>query len=570
MKRKLMAYILTTIIFILIVITVLFTSIFNHQYEENVKKNLRNNNNLLVSLLQNKSMNYEALFNHENFKNLPIRVTLINDKGKVLFDSEADEEVMDNHNARVEIIQARKSGEGFSIRFSNSVQRRMMYYATEYNGYIIRSSLPIASIKIFSDQYIKYYFFVIILIILLSIWSSNKLSYIIVKPIRDLDFITSRIAKGELHRRVNVVSDDEIGKLGKNFNHMTDRLEATLNDVIDKQNRLEAILRSMNSGVIAVDRNNKVIMINPYAKKMFGIRKNIIGRNLLDNIRDFELEKALKSNDEEYREIKILWPEERMLRIKTTDIINRSEHIGTVAVVQDITDIKKLENIRSQFVANVSHELKTPLTSIKGFAETLKEVDDQEIRDKFLDIINDEAERLTRLINDILILSHIEQQREVKDENVEVNKIVSNVCDLIRNTSDKKNISLSVEGSKVENLMGDSDKLKQMLINLIDNAVKYSEPGDSVIVGTKEEDGDCIIWVKDTGTGIPEEHIPRLFERFYRVDKARSRAKGGTGLGLAIVKHIVILFGGTIEVDSELGVGTKFTIRIPYDNEKSI
>ena len=252
------------------------------------------------------------------------------------------------------------------------------------------------------------------------------------------------------------------------------------------------------------------------------------------------------------------------LRVKTAEIVNdENAHIGKVAVVQDITDIKKLENMRSNFVANVSHELKTPLTSIKGFAETLKYVEDENKRIQFLNIIDDEAERLTRLINDILTLSDIEAQKEQKNVQFNLSEVIENVYDLMKNTADKKNITLTILENHSIYLNGDKDKFKQMLINLVDNAIKYSEDKDSVFVGSKKVQDNCIIWVEDTGTGIPKKHLQRLFERFYRVDKARSRAKGGTGLGLAIVKHIVMNFNGTIEVESVEGEGSKFIINIP-------
>lgn len=571
MKKKLMIYILSTLLFLMIIVTGLFTSIFNHQYQEGIRGNLKINNDFIKQLLMNEDLSNSEILNKRNFIDLPERITFIDKQGKVLFDSESDSSEMDNHNGRKEVINARKNGEGYSIRYSESTDKDMMYYATRFgDGYIIRSSVAVKHINIFSGDFIKYYFLVFIVIILMAVWFSNKLSYVIVKPIRDLDFITSRIARGELNRRVNILSDDEIGKLGKNFNFMTDRLEATLNDVIDKQNRLEAILKSMDSGVIAVDRNYNIIMVNPYVKKIFGIDidKDIMGENLLDSIRNFELENILALNNEEYQEMKIQWPVERDLRIKTADIINRNEHIGTVAVVQDITDIRRLENMRSQFVANVSHELKTPLTSIKGFSETLREVDDPELRIKFLDIINDESERLTRLINDILTLSDIEQQREMKRDVVRVNCIAKDVYNLIKNSADKKNVSIIIKGEDVPDLIGDIDKFKQMIINLMDNAVKYSEDGDSVVVEIGVKNNNCVISIEDTGMGIPKEQIPRLFERFYRVDKARSRANGGTGLGLAIVKHILISFNGAIEVESEVGVGSKFTLTIPYNGTR--
>lgn len=235
----------------------------------------------------------------------------------------------------------------------------------------------------------------------------------------------------------------------------------------------------------------------------------------------YQSQKFLNSDD--YKEINVLWPKERILRIRTADIINNDlKHIGKVAVVQDITDIKKLENIRSNFVANVSHELKTPLTSIKGFAETLKYVQDEQKRIKFLNIIDEEAERLTRLINDILTLSDIEAGMEKKADIFDASDIVSNVYNLMKNTADTKEINLNIIENAAFKLNGDKDEFKQMLINLVDNAIKYSENGASVSIAASLQPDSYILYVQDTGVGIPEKNISRLFERFYRVDKARS------------------------------------------------
>ncbi|MBU3141953.1 two-component system histidine kinase PnpS [Clostridium sp. CF012] len=565
MKKKLVVYLLGTVIFIFIVVTALFVSIFNYEYQQNLKDKLQINNNMIISLLQSNNLRDTKKFFTKNLANSQLRVTYIDKKGKVIYDSTVNQETMGNHNDRQEIIVARKSGSGFTMRYSNSTEKNMMYFATTFgDGLIIRSSMPLKIVNGLGSKYFKFYILAIFFSALMSIWFSLKLSYIIVKPITDLIFITSRISKGEFSRRARILSDGEIGQLAKNFNEMADKLEFTLNEVTDKQNRLEAILQSMDSGVIAVDRKNRVIMINPYAKKMFGITKDIIGQNLLDNIRDFQLEDIFHQSDDDYKEIKIVWPQERELRIKTADIINRSEHIGTVAVVQDITEVKKLEIMRTQFVANVSHELKTPLTSIKGFAETLKYVDDADTKEKFLNIINEEAERLTRLISDILILSHIEQQKEVKKEKIDVNKIIRDVYNLMKNMSDVKKIHLTIQEQNIKTLIGDADRFKQMLINLVGNAINYSETGDSVCIGMESKKDRFILWVEDTGVGIDKKQIPRIFERFYRVDKARSRSNGGTGLGLAIVKHIVLQLNGKIYVESELGKGSKFIVEIPY------
>ena len=566
MKKKLVIYLLSTVIFIFVVVTALFISIFNYEYQQNLKDKLQINNKMIVSILQSNNLRDPEKFFEENLANTQLRVTYVDKNGKVIYDSSITGETMDNHNGRQEIIEARKSGNGFTQRYSVSTHNNMMYFATSFgDGHIIRSSMPIKIVNGLDSKYFKFYIIAIIFSALMSILFSIKLSFIIVKPITDLSFITSRISKGEFHRRARILSDDEIGQLAKNFNEMADKLELTLSEVTEKQNRLEAILQSMDSGVIAVDKKNKVIIINSYAKKMFGVTKDIIGQNLLDNIRDYQLENIFNQSDDDSKEIKISWPQVRDIRIKKTDIINKNEHIGTVAVVQDITEVKKLEKMRTQFVANVSHELKTPLTSIKGFAETLKYVDDAETKEKFLNIINEEAERLTRLITDILTLSHIEQQKEVKKEKIDVNNVVVNVFNLMKNVADLKGIQLSVQQENIKAFIGDSDRFKQMLINLVGNAINYSETGDSVCIGLEGKDDTFILWVKDTGVGIAKKQIPRIFERFYRVDKSRSRSNGGTGLGLAIVKHIVLNFNGKISVESELGLGSKFIVEIPYN-----
>ena len=302
MKRKLMVYLLSTVIFIFVVVTVLFVSIFNYEYQENLKGKLQTNNNMIISLLQSNNLRDEHKFFTKNLSSSELRVTYIDKQGKVIYDSTINGESMDNHNDRQEVIEARKSGSGFTVRYSKTTESTMMYFATTFgDGFIIRSSMPLKIVSGLGSKYFKFYIIAIIFSAVMSIWFSLKLSHIIVKPITDLIFITSRISKGEFHRRAKILADGEIGQLAKNFNEMADKLEFTLNEVTEKQNRLEAILQSMESGVIAVDRTNKVIMINSYAKKMFGITRDIIGKNLLDNIRDFEFENIFHQSDNDYK-----------------------------------------------------------------------------------------------------------------------------------------------------------------------------------------------------------------------------------------------------------------------------
>ena len=261
------------------------------------------------------------------------------------------------------------------------------------------------------------------------------------------------------------------------------------------------------------------------------------------------------------KEIKLFHPVERELKVKKAPIINGNVNtIGIVITLADITDIKRLENMRSQFVANVSHELKTPLTSIKGFSETLKYVDDNKTRKKFLDIINKEADRLSRLINDILILSNIENMKVTRMEKFKPMDVVQEVIDVISTEASSKGIEVKLVDEYNGDLSGNRDKFYQLSMNLIDNAVKYSKENGKVKVKLLEKNNYLIMEVEDNGVGIPKEDLPRIFERFYRVDKSRSSK--GTGLGLAIVKHIVKLFNGEVDVYSELGEGTKFIVKI--------
>jgi two-component system, OmpR family, phosphate regulon sensor histidine kinase PhoR len=569
MKKQLIKSMLSVLIFSLTIMTVLFVFIENHQYIENIKHTLETNDRIIINSMETYNGKNKAEIFKDYFKNTNLRGTYIDKDGNVISDSEEYGKKLENHNGRKEVIDARKYGTGYNIRLSDTTKKRTLYFtiATK-DGHIVRTAMTMNRIEGIEIQYFKYYVFIMIMSIIISMFFAIRLSNYMVKPVKKLQEITAAIANGDLNRRVKINRDDEIGKLAKTFNNMGEKLQYTLNESMEQNNKLQAILTSMDSGVIAIDINYRIIMINPYARKIFGINENIIGNNLMDSIRNFELEDIFKEEKKEHREIKIIWPRERNLRIKTADIINDSNNkIGTVAVVQDITDIKRLENMRSEFVANVSHELKTPLTSIKGFSETLKYVDDDENKNKFLNIINDEADRLTRLIDDILTLSHIENYKNFERERINIKEVIENVCYLMKDTAKKKNIEIKSYASDVLNICGNKDRFKQMLLNLVDNAVKYSNEGGLVEVGNKLEGKNHIIWVKDNGVGISKEHQERLFERFYRVDKARSRRQGGTGLGLAIVKHIVMEFNGTIKIDSKVGMGSKFTVFIPVSKK---
>lgn len=557
MKKKIINSSIVTVLFALIIVTCLFISLVNLKEVDKTKETLKNYNNILLKINDYSEENLNNFKINEN----DVRFTIVNKKGEVIFDNNVKN--LGNHLNREEIISAFEKGEGTNTRFSETEDKSVVYYATKIGEeYVLRSSVPLTAIKFFTPKYVNYYIIVIIFVTVLSIALSLKLVMAITYPLNELEIVTSKIANGDLNKRAIIYKEDEIGSLARTFNNMADQLQSKIQDSLDKQNKLEAILESMESGVIAIDNNRKVMLINPYAKKLFGIDKEIIGEKIGHHIIDYDIMNFIKEMPEiETKEIKLLHPIEKDIRIKKAPIINNSGSlIGIVIAVQDISDIKRLENMRSQFVANVSHELKTPLTSIKGFAETLKIVNDKETRDKFLDIIDNEAERLTRLINDILVLSNIENNTIYREEEFNPVEVIENVINVVKAQSDKKMTEIKIINNNKGTLIGDRDKFFQLVLNLVENAIKYSEDKSIVKIEIHNKRNSTYITVEDNGIGIPKEDIPRIFERFYRVDK--SRAKGGTGLGLAIVKHIVKIFNGDIYVDSTLGVGTKFTVKI--------
>lgn len=563
MKNKIIVFTISIILFSIVVSTVSSIAIANYQYVTVMKSDLKEHNKMLADIINNND-NPDKILKSLSKGDKNIRITYLDIDGNVIYDTEGDN--LGNHLNREEIKGAINHNEESDIRYSDTLKKDMLYYALKVNSNsIIRTSVPISNINTFIRRISTYYIVTALVILIVTLIIALKFTSYIVKPLSELEDTAYKMSKGETNKRVSIVTNDEIGKLGTAFNHLADSLDEALRDVTDKQTRLEAILKSMDSGVIAVDRNHNVIMINPCALNMFGITDDILGKKLINTVRDFELDTIFDS-DKDFMEVTIIYPEKKNLRIRTAEITIKNERIGRVAVIQDITDLKNIEQMRVQFVANVSHELKTPLTSIKGFAETLQDVDDKEVRQRFLKIINDEADRLTRIINNLLELSKLDkaENTEEKDNLVLFNtdEIILDITSMLEIESSKKSINIFNELDNKKRILGNIDEFKQMIIILVDNAIKYTENGGNIYVRTYNSLGNVIIEVEDTGIGIPEKDLPRIFERFYRVDKARSRAKGGTGLGLSILKHLLIKINGTVDVKSTLGIGTKFIIKI--------
>ena len=557
MRKKIITLVVITVIFALVIVTSCFIGLVNISTIKDAKETLAIYNECVAR----EDYKDSKLLSLYKFKDNLVRFTVINKEGEVIFDNEIAK--LDNHNNRQEIIDAFKNGSGSSVRYSASLSTSMVYVATKIDdNTVIRSSVPVNNIRVFTSGTLKYYIAIILLVFVLSLFLAVKLVKIIVYPINELQKVTSKIENGDLNKRAIIYNYDEIGFLAQTFNNIADQLEIRIIDSLDKKNKLEAILESMESGVIAIDNNENIILINSYSQKLFDLKEDNIGKKISDCIIDYDLINFIREIPEiGTKEVKLFHPIERELRVKKSPIINYlNNSIGIVITVQDITDIKRLENMRSEFVANVSHELKTPLTSIKGFSETLRYVDDSETKNKFLDIIDKESERLTNLINDILILSNIENIHKMESEYFNPGDVIENVLDMVKSQAYKKSIIIKYNDCFNSEILGSKDKFHQLAVNLIENAIKYSNENGIVKIDLTLEEQYFVFKVKDNGIGIPKNDIPRIFERFYRVDKSRSTR--GTGLGLAIVKHIVKLFNGEISVKSKVGIGSTFTVKI--------
>jgi two-component system phosphate regulon sensor histidine kinase PhoR len=399
------------------------------------------------------------------------------------------------------------------------------------------------------------------------------------RTMQELKQGAARLAEGELAHRLAIPDSDELAGLAESLNRMAAQLESRMQTVISQRNQLEAVLSSMLEGVIAVSRDERILSINPAAARWFDLDpEKVRDRSLPEAIRNLAIQKfvmrSLKSRGPVEDDIAVYRNGERILNIKSAPLLDVGpEPIGILIVFNDVTQLRRLEDIRREFVANVSHEIKTPLTAIKGFVETLHHhiVETPEEARRFLAIIAKHVDRLNTIIEDLLMLSRIENEGErgaIKRERTRLRDLFQNAVQICRTQADEKRIRIELVGDEGLEAMVDPVLLEQAVVNLLDNAVKYSDPEKTVQIRAQAVDYEIQIQVQDHGIGIEEKHLPRLFERFYRVDKARSRALGGTGLGLAIVKHIAQAHDGHVTVQSRLGEGSRFTLHLPRDREQ--
>lgn len=498
-------------------------------------------------------------------KRIDTRITIMDPEGLVLADSEQNPEFMENHSTRPEILKALYGETGTALRYSTTVKEEMLYVAIPVKEQgkslgVLRVSLFLKQINSLLNGVKMNFLKVVIVLILLSLAAALFFSRSLSSPIKELVHASSRVAAGDFDVKVYLKSKGELQKLAESFNEMVMRIKELVTELSQQKESLNVIIRSITEGLMVLDKKGQILLGNDSFKKITN-NQNILGKYYWEVIREPDLGELIKKTGREKSSlIEELGIGDRTFICSATFLRGYDE---TVVTMHDITKIKGLERIKKDFVVNVSHELRTPLTAIKGFMETIEDlVDDKERR--YVEIVLKHTERLINIVGDLLTLSELEgSSLKLELEEVDLGKLVEDILSIYEKNIREKDLNVVFESEDNLGMVeADPYKLEQMFINLIENAIRYTEEGE-IKISLRRGDKEIIIEVADTGIGIPPKYLPRIFERFYVVDKSRSRKLGGTGLGLSIVKHIVLLHNGKIDVKSVPGRGTTFIIRLP-------
>ena len=512
-------------------------------------------------------------------RDLGLRVTIIGLNGTVYGDSELDGDQLrkvENHLYRPEVQQALNSSIGESRRFSTTIKEDFLYIASVFNkndtSGIIRLSIPLSEIEQLLNRLSHTLGFSFLAAFILSVLVSYLVSYFISRPLKEISWASQDIAHGNYSKKISLQSNDEIGDLASAFNYMSEQVKARIEEVSESKSRLEAVFLSMFEGVMVVDASGSILLINEALKKFLRIEVDPLGKKPIEAIRNLEIQEIVDNtlcsgSGLISQEIFTLLPEQKVLLVHATPIKKAENTEGAVLVFHDVTNLRELEKIRQDFVANVSHELRTPISSIKGYAETLLDgaLKDKENAKDFLKIILSDSNRLATLIDDLLNLSKIESGKLVMETKpYKLLPLAEKVVSSLKGQIENKSITIKMNIPKdIPDILADETRIKQVFLNLIDNAIKYNHPKGEISITAHETNDLVKVDITDTGIGIPNKDLPRLFERFYRVDKARSRELGGTGLGLSIVKHIIQAHNGEVFVQSVEGQGSTFSFTIP-------
>lgn len=556
-----------------------FDSIREH-YMNYLVNDLKSNNQMINSLLvpylkEDKINSIDSLIKDFS-KHLNSRISIIDSTGKVIADSKANPDTMENHSSRPEVNEAMNSRDGVSYRHSKTVADDMLYVAmaARNNGFpmiIIRSSLYSSYVNDLILDLKKKIIQITILVFFAALLFVIFFSKHITNPLNKLVDASRKVASGDFDVKVELKNKGEMKDLSDSFNYMTEHIKSLFYQLNDEKEKLDGLIKTLHEGLIVVDDSGKIIIVND-AFELIVNMKNTHGKYFWEVVQDPEFINFFKTLRESKgnKNMEICFGEKHYL--SSVNYLSSKEYY--VVILHDISDIKELAQIKKDLIVNVSHELRTPLTAIKGFVETMED-DASPEQLHYLEIIHRHSDRLINIVNDLLVLSNLEADNtELVYDNVKLDLFLNNVLPIFQQKVIDKNIRIKVKIDETTPIIeADPFKLEQMFINLIDNAIKYTDLGSikikikPIIYNTKE----CVkIDISDSGIGMTKEELNRIFERFYVIDKSRSRKVGGTGLGLSIVKHIVLLHKGELRVSSQKGEGSTFTIILPVANPQDL
>ena len=561
------------------------TQLMQSYANENQKEDLLEQSKLVLSNINSLAKD-EATFSTLKEEALKVkeytnqRITLIDLNGTVVYDSKITNLTpLENHSNRKE-IQAILKGEpqGTDSRTSKSTKKTLYYVAQpvlSQSGQLIgvlRLAKPLAEMNQLNDQMMQSIVAFIFLALLLTAGITFLVAKYIAKPIEEVMDVAKKLSDNHYEARFSGNGYGEITKLGQTINELAESLDDQMQEITQNKERINELINHLVIGVMQLDEHRNIQIVNPAMCQIFDMDSSkLIGKSYAEATKSYGLsyliEKAYRKKERQNKEIYFYFPSERIVDANIVPIAGKTrEDTNLIVLLYDITEIRRLEKVRTDFVTNASHELRTPITALKGFSETLLDgaMEDKAILKQFLEIMLEESTRLNLLVNDILELSKLEQRQvPISFEEVVVKDAVLSTFKLINQKAKQKEITMHLFEEDCVKIDGDRNRLKQVLANLIDNAVIYTKPGGVINVIVKKSESQAIITISDNGMGIPEDEIDRVFERFYRVDKGRSRNSGGTGLGLSIVKYLVENFNGTITVKSKVGLGTTFTLMFP-------
>ncbi len=495
------------------------------------------------------------------------RITVIDPAGAVIADSEKNPLTMENHGNRPEVKRALQGHVGTFSRYSTTVKEDMVYVALPLRSEsgiiaVLRLSRFEKDVSLLLSELKRKIIELAGVVMVFSLVIAFFFTRSLAKPIRDLRVAFQRVASGDFDVKLYITSQDETRELADSFNAMTDQIKALFIELSRQKDSLNSIIASVQAGLAVLDKSGKIVQSNKSFEKI-SRNPRVEGKFYWEAIRAARFGEVIKKATEEKKsltgEVEL---NGRSYLCSATPLDARDE---TVVMVHDITEMKNIEKVKRDFVVNVSHELRTPLAAIKGFAETLEDDVSEDAR-RYVEVIKRNTDRLIYIIEDLLVLSELEEKgHEMTVEGVDLTRVIEHVARIFHQRLEQKNLTLDVSMSnELPLIKGDMFRLEQLFINLIDNAVKYTDKG-GIMLAVIPREASVEIVVEDTGIGIRKEHLARIFERFYVVDKGRAKKLGGTGLGLSIVKHIVLLHRGEIQVESILGMGTKFIVTLPVE-----